>query len=101
MKKTPIESKQISDAARVYKLKEPVNFGGENVETLFFKKAKGKHFKGMPVGNLNTDQLFLLASRLCDVPPSFFEEMDGADAVEVLQIASSFIMGSQAIGETV
>lgn len=99
MKKSPIESQKIgADVAKVLELKEPFDFGGEEIKSLKFKKMKGKHLKGVSAGELKTDSLFLIASRLTDMPPSVFDEMGGEDAMGVIEIVSGFLVGSRPTG---
>lgn len=75
----------------VVTLKHPVQFGSELVTALEFRRGRLGDFKGMKLGELpSSDQLMLIASRLCGRPLKVIELLVDEDAEEVMGAAFAF-----------
>lgn len=81
-------------------LRHPVEFGkNETVMELHFQKGRFEFLKGMPVDETpTTDQLMVLASRLCGKPLKVIESLDPDDVQEVLAHALGFIARCRGAG---
>lgn len=76
---------------RVHKLKHPIDFAGERIAALTFRRGKLGDIKGMKLeGVPPVDHLLLIASRMCGTPVAALEMLDGDDAEPVLEIALTF-----------
>lgn len=72
-------------------LKHPVEFGGQRIASLEFRRGRIGDIKGMQLSDkVPTDQLMLIASRLCGQPLKVIEMLDVEDAGEAMAIALSF-----------
>lgn len=73
------------------KLRHPIEFGREHITDLEFRRGKAGDIKGMQLSDkVPTDQLFLIASRMCGQPVKVIEMLDVDDAAEVMGIALVF-----------
>jgi tail assembly chaperone E/41/14-like protein len=76
---------------RVIKLTFPIDFAGERITELTFRRGVLKDIKGVKVSdNVPIEQVMLLASRLCGKPVALVEMLDQDDAGEVMNIALDF-----------
>lgn len=76
---------------RVVKLKHPIDFAGERISELSFRRGKLGDIKGMKLDGVPpVDQLLAIASRMCVKPVAALEMIDGDDAEPVLEIALTF-----------
>jgi hypothetical protein len=76
-------------------LRYPVEFGKETVTSLVFKRGRMEFLKGIKIDDVPpTEQIILLASRLCGQPLKVIESLDPDDASEVIAIALGFIARS-------
>jgi hypothetical protein len=76
----------------VVRLKVPLDFAGERITELSFRRGIMRDIKGMKIeGGVPTfDQLMLMASRMCGRPLPLIEMLDQDDAEEVTTISYSF-----------
>jgi hypothetical protein len=80
----------------VVTLQHPIEFGSERIASLSFNRGKMGDLKGVTVGGMpTTEQLMLLAKRLCGQPIEVIERIDPDDVSEVLAIALGFIYRCQ------
>lgn len=87
-----------SDAAPVQvswpvtiKLAHPIEFGSERIESLTFQRGQIGFLKGIKIDGVPlTEQLLLIASRLCGKPVAALERIDPDDSGEVIELAMSF-----------
>ncbi len=82
------------------KLEYPIDWGEEGlVKEIELKRPKGKHIK-----NFNKDigmtQLFQVASKVSGYPPSFFDEMDAVDCLQVTEVIGDFLDTGPRTGKT-
>lgn len=81
-------------------LRFPVQFGSQSIASLEFRKGRLADLKGITIGEMpSSDQLLLLASRLCGQPLRVIEGIDADDAEEVIAIALGFIGRCQGAGK--
>jgi len=76
----------------VIALKHPIDFGTERIVSLSFRRGKMGDMKGIKLrgDDCPTDDLLLLASRMCNQPIKVLEMLDIDDAGEVTDIALDF-----------
>lgn len=79
---------------RTYELKYPVEFRDENITTLTFKRLKGKHMAKLGTGDDFARNL-KLASRSSEMPPQFFDEVDGEDLMNIFEVVGDFLGAGQ------
>jgi hypothetical protein len=73
------------------KLTYPIEFAGETIASLTFRRGTLAGIKGLKVdGTPTADQVMLMASRLCGQPLKVIESIDPEDAGEVMEIALGF-----------
>ena len=79
---------------RVIKLTHPVDFGSDRITSLEFRRGRIGDIKGMKLepGSIQTDQLTVIAARLCGQPREVIEKLDADDAGEVLDVALDFLL---------
>jgi tail assembly chaperone E/41/14-like protein len=76
---------------RVVTLKHPFDFGKAHIAQLVFRRGKLGDLKGLKVDvTPSSDQILLIASRMCGQPVSLLEKLDGEDGAEVIEIALGF-----------
>jgi hypothetical protein len=76
---------------RVVKLRYPVDFGSDRITQLEFRRGRMGDIKGMKLGDtVPTENLLLIASRLCGKPVAALDLLDADDAGEVMDIALDF-----------
>jgi len=85
---------------KVLKLKHPITLGSETITELEFRgPLKGKHVKGIPLGNaMCMEHILMVGGRLCAQPPSVMAELEGEDLFAVMGITSGFLPGGPSIG---
>lgn len=77
----------------VVKLQHPVEFAGETIGELTFKRGTLGVIKGIKVSTEPTfDDLVTIAARLSGQPPKLIQMLDVDDAPEVVSIALDFFM---------
>jgi hypothetical protein len=68
-----------------------VDFGSQRITSLEFRRGRAGDIKGLKLAEtVPTDQLFLVASRLCGQPVKVIEMLDVDDAAEVMALALGF-----------
>jgi hypothetical protein len=83
------------------KLAYPIEFAGDPIGSLLFRRGKLADIKGLKIDTTPTaDQLMLLASRMCGQPIKVIEMLDADDAGEVIEIALSFFIRCLGAGKT-
>jgi hypothetical protein len=76
---------------RVIDLAYPFDFGKLQVSQLTFRRGRLSDIKGMKLSDaVPTDNLILIASRMCCQPTALLEKLDVDDAGEVMAIALDF-----------
>lgn len=79
-------------------LTNPVQFGSELIAELHFKPLFGKALRGLPL-EMKMDDMYTLASKSCGYPPSVFDRMCLADAMEAITKVGNFIGRGLATGD--
>lgn len=75
----------------VVQLRVPVEFGSRTIATIEMRRGRLGDIKGMKLsGEMPTDQLILIASRLSGQPVQVIERLDMEDAGEVMAAAMGF-----------
>lgn len=75
----------------VVKLRKPIEFGRETIESLEFRRGKLGDLRGVAIDKVPPiDHLLLIASRLSGKPIKVIESLEDEDAEEVLAIALDF-----------
>ena len=101
-------SKQISPKAKTVtiKLQYPFEWQGEHgkeeISEVEFSRPKGKHLKGI-TKDVGMAEMFNIAAKISVneyITPSFFDEMDAADCMTVIEVIGDFLDGGQKTGET-
>jgi len=76
------------------KLKAPIS-RGENSEAvqelIFSREPKVGDLKGIRLDNIRTDDLIMVAGRLCNQPPSVMDKLSLADAINVVEVIMPFL----------
>jgi hypothetical protein len=86
---------------RVVTLKHPIDFAGERIASLEFRRGRIGDLKGMKLGDtVPAEQLVLIASRLSGKPVPLIEMLDVDDAGEVMSIALDFFGKCLSAGKT-
>lgn len=80
-----------------YKLKTPIQFGSEKIESLKFRKPIAKDFRDMPM-NPKIGDMLNVAAKISDNPPSIIDQLTPADMQEVLKVVGEFMEVGQPIG---
>lgn len=76
---------------RVVRLAHPVDYGSERITQLEFRRGRMGDLKGMKLSDtVPSEQLMLIASRMCGQPIKVIESLDVDDAGEVMGIALVF-----------
>lgn len=74
-------------------LKHPIDFAGERIAELKFRRGKMGDLKGLKLDDIPpAEHVMLLASRMCGQQLKVIEMLDGDDVEEVLEVALSFFM---------
>ena len=85
-----------------FKLVTPVTWDGEEVSELEFVRPKGKHLKRMPA-EASIKDLMQLAAKVTvspkNISPAFFDEVDGADVVNIAEVMGDFLTVGQGTGQ--
>lgn len=76
----------------VVKLKQPIQFGSEQIHVLEFQTLKAKHLRKMPAQPGISDMLDL-AGVLCAQPPSVMDELSAEDTAAVMELVGGFFAG--------
>ena len=82
-----------------YKLQYPIEWDGKTIDTLAFRRPKGKHIKKLG-SSLVTEDLMILASKLCDESSAVFDEMDAADVLKISELVGNFLDSGQKTGSS-
>lgn len=80
-----------------YALKTPVKLGELTVNSLSFRKPKGKDFRHLPTVQ-TMEPIFKLASVLSGQPSILFDELEAEDFAGIMEIVSNFMPGGGATG---
>lgn len=83
------------------KLSEPVKFGSEAITELVVKRPKAKNLRGLVFGNdgIPASVLLDMAVDLCDQPKKVIDELEGDDALRLMEIIGDFLNGGQKTGK--
>jgi hypothetical protein len=81
------------------KLKAPIQFGSDKIESLTFREAKAKDFRDMPITPKIGD-LLNVAAKLSGQPPSVIDLLSPGDMTEVLTLMGEFMGPGPATGES-
>lgn len=82
------------------KLEHPFQWGSEQkTELLFSRRVKAKDMKGMTTGNIRTDDLMTILSRVTGEAPAVIAELDAADLFRAFEVINSFLPSGQMIGD--
>ena len=82
------------------KLKEPITRGTNSEaiqELVFSREPRVGDLKGIKLDNIRTDDLIMVAGRLCNQPPSVMDQLSLADAVAVVEVIMPFLDPFQGI----
>src|SRR5690242_7051313 len=90
-----IDEEKIEAATPVWpreiKLLHPIDFVSNRITSLAFRRGTAGDIKGMKLSaDLATNDIFLIASRLCGQPVKVIEMLDVDDAGEVTDIVLTF-----------
>lgn len=80
---------------RIYKLKVPVEFEGQRIETLSFVRPKGRHLKNLDLQKMKVGDLMNLGAQITGQRPKFFDELDASDIFAINEIISDFLVPGQ------
>lgn len=94
MEFTPNENGSIT-----LKLQYPIQVSGEEVNELTFQRLKARHIKMLSTEPSTTDVLNI-ASKVCGITPKEFDEIDGADALKIIEVVTSFLGAGLETGKT-
>lgn len=84
----------------VIALAHPVEFAGEHITSLEFRRGRMGDLKGMKLDDVPPfDHLLLLASRMCGRSIKVLEMLDADDGAEVVRIALGFFVRSLGVGK--
>lgn len=82
-------------------LNHPIDFGGESIAALKFRRGKMGDLKGMKVDGVpSIDQLLMIASRMSAQPVAALEMLEDEDGAQVLEVALSFFARCLGGGKT-
>jgi hypothetical protein len=70
----------------------------EMKEIVFPRRPIGKDLIGTSM-NMDYDDLFVIASRVCNKPPLVFHRLDLSDIMQLNKAVSTFLLPSPKIGE--
>lgn len=85
----------------VVKLRKPVTFGSEIVDSLQFRRGRIGDLKGTNIDAVPpVDQLLMIASRMCGRPVKVLEQLEDEDGAEVIELALSFFARCLVGGKT-
>lgn len=74
-------------------LKHPIDFGETKIAELTFRRGRVADMKGIKFGgDIPSEHLVIVASRLCGQPTKVIEMLDADDAGEVMSIALDFFV---------
>jgi Phage tail assembly chaperone proteins, E, or 41 or 14 len=76
---------------RVVKLRHPIDFGDQRILQLEMRRGRAGDIKGLKIGGeMPTEHLFAIASRMSGQPIRVIEMLDVEDAGEVMALAIDF-----------
>lgn len=85
----------------VVKLAHPIEFAGERIDSLSFRRGKMGDLKGTTPGDLPPfEVLTLIASRMCGKPVAALDQLDADDAAAVVEVALDFFNRCHGAGKT-
>ncbi len=79
------------DGTRTVTLTEPVMYAKTQLNTLTFRKPKGRDWRETDRADGEAGKAFSMAASLCDKPMKLFDDMEGDDAL--LCVAVAGVMG--------
>ncbi len=79
-----------------YKLKYPTEWGQQTIESLEFKRPKGRDIRHL-TKDVSTGTLMDLAQKVVveDVTPKFFDDLDSVDCLAICEVVGDFLGGGQ------
>lgn len=85
----------------VVKLDHPIEFAGETIDSLTFRRGRLADLKGIKIDGVpSLDQLMMIASRMCGQPPKVIEMLDADDSGEVIALMLGFFAQCLGAGKT-
>ena len=85
----------------VLELKHPIDFAGERITSLKFRRGKMGDAKGIKIkAELASEDIMLIASRMCAQPVAALALLDVEDGGEVTTIAMDFFVKFLTSGRT-
>jgi hypothetical protein len=95
------EKKQLKNKkvkAITIKLSEPIEWGDEVITELVLKRPKAAHLEHLS-SEPNMKQLLQVAQKCANVPSRIIRDLDGADAMAVVEAISDFLDSGLQIGK--
>lgn len=81
------------------KLRSPIEFGKDSIESLIFQEGTLGALKGMGIDRTpNVDELIQIAARLCGQPLRVIESLKPGDVQGVIAIALGFFIRCLGVG---
>ena len=85
----------------VVKLKYPVKWGQENVDSIKFdRRLKAKDMKGIPASKIQFEHMIKLLAKLTGIAETMLDEIDGEDIMTVMEVVQGFLPSGQATGDS-
>lgn len=82
----------------VIQLRTPIDFGKTRVEEITMRRGRLADIKGIKLGEVATEHLILIASRMSGQPTAVIERLEDDEAGEVLALARDFFTKCLATG---
>lgn len=76
--------------SQIVKLREKIEWDGEDVSEIEIRRPKGKHLKKLG-GSSKLSNMIEIASLCSDYTPKFFDELDGSDYMKCVEVVSGFL----------
>jgi len=74
------------------KLTVPIEAHGEMISTLTLRRPKAKELREMPLRSaLKMGDFYDIAAACADIPPSAFDQIDGADVMHIVEVVGGFL----------
>lgn len=86
------------DESKELKLREPITVGSEFIDTLVFRKPRGKDMRRMPM-KPDLSSMMDFAAMLCGQPPSTFDLLSAEDALAAVELVTDFLPSGQVTGD--
>lgn len=84
--------KQATGTRLTYKLATPIDFKGERIEEIDYRRPKGRDIKAaFKARGGGGDMYTALLVNLCEQPEGLFDELDGTDYIALIEICDDFL----------